>query len=261
MPTASRRRLSTALVALGLIALAGCSDASEGGAGTAPPTITSDVPSPLPSSSPAVPTSSTAPSSAPPSSPSAPASSAPAGFGDLLLDADELPGFNDQFAWSEGRTRSSEPKAGVGTCERFPLTSIGATDVAYRSYSPPPRSVDSAEELVADFPDATTAQRAFSVLKSWRAKCRSRLKGKDVRQIGDLQDVAVGSGSGGWYLLVYGPAPGDPDAGVFDAQGMAVVGTRIAVVGLTSIGQDYDYPQGKEPMVGALQAAARKLAG
>ena len=33
MPTTSRRRLSTAAVVLGLIALAGCSDASDGGAG------------------------------------------------------------------------------------------------------------------------------------------------------------------------------------------------------------------------------------
>jgi len=261
MPTTSRRRLSTAAVVLGLVALAGCSDASDGGAGTAPPTIKSEAPSPLPSSTPADPVTSSPPSS-PSTAPSEPESSAPAAaLSDALLGADELPGLNDRFAWSQGQTLTSEPKAGVGTCERFPLTSIGATGVAYRSYSPPPKSVDSAEELVAEFPDATTAQRAFSVLKSWRAQCRSRLRGKDVRQIGDLQDVRLANGTGGWYLLVYGPAPGDPDSGVFDAQGMALVGTRIAMVEIKSIGQDYDYPPGKEPMVGGVQAAARKLAG
>ena len=37
-------------------------------------------------------------------------------------------------------------------------------------------------------------------------------------------------GTAGWYLLTYGPVQGDPDSQFFDAQGMALVGSRIAMV-------------------------------
>ena len=54
------------------------------------------------------------------------------------------------------------------------MTSIGATEVAVRDYRPAqPRPGEpgptEAGELVAEFPDTTTARRAFAVLKSWRA--------------------------------------------------------------------------------------------
>ena len=66
-------------------------------------------------------------------------------------------------------------------------------------------------------------------------------------------------GTGGWYLLTYGPVAGDPDASFFDAQGLAVVGTRIAMVEMVLAGQDYNYEPGQEPMVAAVQRAAGRL--
>ena len=51
-------------------------------------------------------------------------------------------------------------------------------------------------------------------------------------------------GRGGWYLLTYGPVPGDRDSQFFDAQGMALVGSRIAMVSMVAAGQDYDYERG-----------------
>jgi hypothetical protein len=263
MPS-TRSALLAVTVVLGLGAIAGCEDASKGGAASAPPTITSAAPSPLVSSSPADPTTSAADAPSQSPSPSPPASPSPAPGGSLsgrLLTAAELPGFNAGYRWTEGTTRGREPRRLVGTCQKFPLTSIGATQVAYRSFDPPARSLDSAEQLVAEFPDETTARRAWAVLTSWRAQCKSRLRGYRTSQVGALKPVGVDGGDGGWYLLVYGPAPGDPDSGVFDAQGMAVVGSRISMIELKSVGQDYDYPPGKEPMVSAVQQAAAKLSG
>jgi hypothetical protein len=183
------------------------------------------------------------------------------GSGTRLLGAADVPGFNDEFRWKDGRTSSTEPRALFGTCQRFALTSIGATAVEHRTFVPasPGPGSDQAAELVAEFPDSTTARRAFAVLKSWRASCADRLKNREHVRVGALQDVAVDGGTAGWYLVNYGPVPDDQDALYFDAQGMAVVGTRIAMVEMILAGQDYDYEAGQEPMVTALQRAAARL--
>jgi hypothetical protein len=172
-----------------------------------------------------------------------------------------VPGFNDGFRWKVGATRSREPRTLFGTCQRFAMTSIGATSVAHRTFLPagPGPGTDRAGELVAEFPDAATARRAFAVLRSWRATCSDRLKSRHRVRIGNLQDVGVDGGTAGWYLATYGPVPGDRDAEYFDAQGMAVVGGRIAMMEMILAGQDYDYEPGQEPMVAALQRAATKL--
>ena len=111
---------------------------------------------------------------------------------------------------------------------------------------------------IRDSPDTTTAQRAFAVLKSWRQQCADRLPGKP-HHVGALESVSVGGGTGAWYLLTYPDSGGAPDGEVFDAQGMAVVGTRIVMVELRNVGQDYNYGAGQEPMVAAVQRAAGKL--
>lgn len=177
-----------------------------------------------------------------------------------LLSAAEMPGFNADFRWVEASTRSREPRTPFGTCQRFDMTTIGATGVAVRSFRPKVAEAgDQAGELVAEFPDSTTARRAFAVLKSWRAKCADRLKSYQRSHVGELEDVQVDGGTGGWYLLTYGPVPGDPESQYFDAQGMAVVGSRIAMVEMILAGQDYNYEPGHEPMVTAVQRAAAHL--
>ena len=204
-------------------------------------------------------------SEATPSSPATsetPSQAPVATLSDRLLPGEEVPGFNEEFRWVTGRTRTSEGRALFGTCQRFGITSIGATEVAVRDYRPaqPDQANPPAEagELVAEFPDTTTARRAFAVLKSWRQQCADRLPGKP-HHVGALESVSVDGGTGGWYLLTYPSSGGDPDAGFFDAQGIAVVGTRIVMLELRNVGQDYNYEAGQEPMVAAVQRAAGKL--
>ncbi len=251
-------------------ALAGCSgpsatsDRDEPAARTssaAAPTTTpeSEAAEPTETTSSAVPeeTESTEASAEPSATATAAASG---GLRGRLLTAQEMPGFNDEFRWTEAATRSREPRTPFGTCQRFDMTTIGATDVALRTFRPAVAEAgDQAGELVAEFPDSTTARRAFAVLKSWRAKCADQLKRYDRSDVGALEDVPVDGGTGGWYLLTYGPVSGDPEAQYFDAQGMAVVGSRIAMVELIAAGQDYNYEPGHEPMVAAVQRAAGKL--
>jgi hypothetical protein len=177
-----------------------------------------------------------------------------------LLTAAELPGFNSAFRWTEGRTTKREPEALAGTCHRFSMLSIGAMRVAYREYTPADGSTGSrANELVAGFADAKTAWRAFEVLKSWQADCEKALEKYDHHDVGALQKVSVAGGEGRWSLLTYGPAEGETEADYLDAEGITLVGNRVAVLRMALVGLDYDYPAGQEPMVAAVRAAADKL--
>ena len=269
--TAPLRAVSAAALLLAPV-LAGCgqstddaraADDSSSTTRAAAPSASDPATSSAPTSSPA----SSSPSSSSPSSPapsvSASATAAPrqpAPLAQRLLPAGRLPGFNQEYRWTPGRTTRSEPTDGFGTCQRFALTSIGATSVVVRGYRPAASGApDTAGELVADFPDAMTPRRAFAVLTSWRAKCADRLSSYATSDVGALQDVPVPGGRGGWYLLRYGPAAGDADAQYFDAQGLARVGSRIALVELVAVGQDYDYEPGHEPMVAAVRRAAARL--
>jgi hypothetical protein len=163
----------------------------------------------------------------------APTTPAPAGLKGRLLSAGALPGFNPGYRWTEGPTTPESPSSSFGTCQRFAVTSIGAERVLVRRFRPAgPGAADRAGELVAQFPDPATARRAYAVLAAWRGRCADRLTERTRPRVGALQDVPVDGGTGGWYLLTYGPVPGDRDARFFDAQGMAVVDARIAMVSM-----------------------------
>ena len=191
----------------------------------------------------------------------APATAKKVALPDRLLTAEEMPGFNDHFTWRETGTRASEGPEPFGTCHRFAMTSIGAMRVVMREYAPAGSGDgNTAGHLVADFADEATARRAFEVLKSWRSQCAEQLSEYDRRDVGGLQTVDVPGGAGGWYLLTYGPPPGGTeDEAYFDAQGMTRVGKRISVLQMRLVGQDYNYPQGKEPMVEAVRTAGAEL--
>ncbi|MEO5708739.1 MAG: hypothetical protein ABIQ59_02830 [Nocardioidaceae bacterium] len=266
-PTVAAATLAT----LATFALAGCSEpTTDTNERPASSTTTASSPASEPATEPgstetttsAAPEPSEATTSAAPE-PTETTPAEPAGAGrpsGRLLSAAEVPGFNEDFTWKQGATRTSEPRALFGTCQRFAISSIGATSVAVRHFSPTrpgqPNPPDLAGELVAEFPDTATAQRAFAVLKSWRKQCGDRVPPRG--KVGALQDVPVDGGTGGWYLLTY-PSRTSRDDAFFDAQGMTVVGTRIAMVKLRLLGQDYNYEPGQEPMVAALQHAAAKL--
>jgi hypothetical protein len=291
--TTSARRFAVALSVLAALTATSCADQTPTGSSDPSPSPsatpsasgatspTADASTSTPSSSPASPTTQASTPTMQPTTPSpsmvatttatptrTPQGTATAGgrraLRGKLLTAREVPGFNAEFRWKDGRTRNGEGVSPIGTCQRFSMTSIGAERTVVRTYQPGPKqSHDVAGELVASFPDETTARRAFEVLKSWRARCAGQLPGQQLRRVGRLQDVPLGTGSGtgtgAWYLLTYGPVASDPEAVWFDAQGMALVGSHIALVRLAVAGQDYNYEAGQEPMVTAVKRAAAKL--
>ena len=265
-----------------LAATAGCTVLSEDPDGTSGPVRTESPtlnPGPSPSAS-STPTPSPSPdrsdppsrspspeetSEAPetpetPTDPTGPPSpDEPLSLTEALLPAAEMPGFDEEFIWSSGRTRPTEPRRLIGTCHRFSMLSIGATEVAHRSYDPPPNGNAAASELVADFADRKTAWRAYRTVLSWRESCPSQLRAYPRTDVSLLEDVSVERGEAGWWLLKYGPIGDDPDVAAFDAEGVALVGSRVAVVQMVLYGQDYSYEIGQEPMAEAIRRAAARI--
>jgi hypothetical protein len=198
-----------------------------------------------------------------PADPSAPSSSAPtagqgAGLSARQLPAADLPGFNATFHWQEQGTSPREPED-LATCNRFAVTSLGATRTLTRTYVPAGEPGPPARHLVAEFPDQATAARAYDVLGAWRRQCQPRLAGHDLRRVGPLTPVPVPTGGAGWYLLTYGPVRQGSEDAVFESTGMAIAGTRVAVLDMRLVGQDFNYAVGREPMVAAVQRAAALL--
>jgi hypothetical protein len=141
------------------------------------------------------------------------------------------------------------------------MTSVGAMRVVVREYAPADDDpTSSAGHLVAEFADRATARRAYEVAKSWRGACEEELREYDRVDVNPFEPVSLTGAEGGWYLLVYGPVEGgSPDEGYFDAQGLVLSGKRVALLQMRLLGQDYNYPAGREPMVAAVRTAATKL--
>ena len=267
-PVRSRSRLPRALapavVSLALaVSVSACGDTS--GSDPSPrPSPTDTVSATVPATTPATPTSS-APAS--PSTPAPTGTAGPTGLRARLLDAAELPALATTSAWVVAGTGPERPGTSFGTCQRFGITSIGAERVVVRRFAPEPpvpptARHDRAGELVATFPDALTARRAYAVLEAWQRTCAARLSGLGHTHghVGDLQDVPAGDRAG-WYLLTYGPVRGEPGARFLDAQGTVLRGSRLAMVSLVHAehaGQDGD-GAGRLPMATALRRAAHRL--
>src|SRR4051812_48505939 len=230
-------RASTAPTALGVAlltglltgSLTGCthSDDSPGtpaqGEVSARPTPSDPATSPSP-----------APSTTPPSTPASPT--------DPLLTAAQVPGLRPGWQWQDGETGQAGTDP-FGVCAKVDLASIGATDVLSRTYFPPDDSDDNAAEQVAEFPDANTAARAWAVLKSWHDKCDQQAADHPGLKVGALTPASVPSGTARWYLSSWKPA--GEETGRFETLGMALAGTRIAVLRMDHSGRDHTYPAGK----------------
>lgn len=271
MPFRHSRAACGLTVGVLTLALTGCSAEAARPPTSAPGASRRDVasaakPAPSRSASPSeAPTLAGSPSpgpttttSTPTSTQAVPGSASGTRLEQRLLSAEDIPGFNDGFTWGEAGTRRREGSSLFGTCHRFAMTSIGAMRVVVREYAPTQGAdADSAAELVAQFPDQRTARRAFEVLRSWRGQCDDRLATYDRHRVGDLQHLDVTNGDAGWYLLTYGPpSGGSQDEGWFDSQGLTRVGSRIAVLRMRLVGQDFNYPAGEEPMAEAVRRAA-----
>jgi len=184
----------------------------------------------------------------------------------MLLRSREVPGLNAQHSWKTIGTSNEEGRRPVWACQVTDFSSIGATDVWVRRFVGRPGGRDSAttRSAVISFADPQSAARGFAVLRSWHDRCEDQLRQqghKRVRVDAAPTDVQVGSGDAEWRLAVYGPVEGDPDAGYFDATGYVKEGSRISLVTMVNVGQDFNYPRGQEPIVGAVQNAATKLLG
>jgi hypothetical protein len=246
-------RLTLAAAAAALLLASGCTG-SDDRPGTPE---TPDSPAPR--------TSSTAaePSPSPTQTPSNSAEPAPgddAPLLDRLLPTGLVPGLNATWKWQDGDT--GEPTTDpFGLCAQTSpgadLLSIGATEVVARTYFPPDDSDDSAAEQIAEFPDASTANRAWAVLGSWHKRCGETSSADANLKVRPFVPVSVQQGTARWYLLSWQPA--GEETGRFEAFGMVLSGNRIAVLRMDNSGQDYNYASGREPMAGMVQAAASWL--
>lgn len=177
------------------------------------------------------------------------------GLRSRLLAAADLPGATRGAGWQTAATSTREPAGLVGACHRFAMTSIGALEVAYRSY----RGADgvTAQHLVAQFPDAKTAWRAAQVLTAWHDGCGESRDDLAGLQVTELREVEDARGRCHWFGLEYRDAGGAGTGTTRDAHGVALVGARLAVLRITAPGPDPE--PGREPMVGAVRAAAIRL--
>jgi hypothetical protein len=255
-----------------------------------PPSPSSPSPSESPTESPSPTVESTAPSETVSEEPSTPAASSPeeepsttvettedapsaspvqppppgSGPREMLLAADELPGLNEQHRWQTVGTENRERREPVWACQVTDFLSIGATDVWVRRFVGRPGGEQSAtaRSAVITFVDNISARRAYAVLQGWHERCEDRLS-EDYRRVQVASSATAvevqGAGQAEWRMAIYGPVPGDRDAGYFDATGYVREGNRISLTTMVSVGQDYNYPAGEEPIVGAVRSSAVKL--
>ena len=243
------------LAAVSIITLAGCGSQTDNASGDTDavrddPSETTSAPASEPASEP----TESEPTAEASTTEEASEDPAPAGLEGRLLTAAELPGINEQTAWTVKATGPQGDTA-YGECQRFDFVSMGATEAVLRTFTSNQDTV-TAGQVVAEFADAKSAWRAHEVLKSWRAKCAEQLQGKE-RSVGDLTDVAVPAGVAQDYVLQYGDTGAEVQH--FDGVGIARRGAYLSLVEIDLQGQDYNYPTGERPGALAARAAVAKL--
>jgi len=182
----------------------------------------------------------------------------------MLLRADEIPGLNARHSWKPIATEHRERRRPVWACQVTDFLSIGATDVWVRRFVGQPGGGDSARarSAVITFVDNKSAQRAHAVLRAWHDRCEEQLaRFRRVRVDAAGTAIPVSGGKAEWRMAIYGPVPGQREAAYFDATGYVRKGKRISLTTMVNVGQDYNYPSGREPIVGAVRASAVKLRG
>lgn len=185
--------------------------------------------------------------SAPPAATTRTATARPAGLRGRLLSADELPGSDSWRATRTGR----EGQAGTGSCQLTNLLTIGATSSVRRTFAD---GDDSAVQVVAKFADEKSAWRTFEVLKSWRAKCSSRLVAGST--VSALVNVGVAPAIGHRYTLTQ---PVDASTQQFERVGLVRRGEYVSLVAYSHLGAVVSYPAGREPEALAVRAIAQLL--
>jgi hypothetical protein len=177
-----------------------------------------------------------------------------------LLSAERMPGLNSETVWTESATYPDEGPAFSTVCQQHPWKSIGSTAVVRRDYMGPAGATATA--IVAEFATGKNARRADAVWAAWAHGCKATAiaRGYEHPRMNDEPyTVRTAAEQGRWWLLTYGPVEGDPDASYLEAFGLVRRGERLAEVRMTSMGQDYSYPAGQEPVAIALRRTSRLL--
>ena len=170
---------------------------------------------------------------------------------DVLFAAADLPQLNDSSPWTAGRTGAAGQQP-FGLCAKFDLLTIGAKSAVERTYTT--AGGDTAGEQVAEFPDAINAVRAGKVLEAWHRDCAKRVE-RDNLRVRPITSVPVTAGKGWTYLVSYERG----GEGHFHSYGVALSGSRMAVIRMDHAGQDHDYEAGQDPVELAVKAAATRL--
>jgi len=264
-----RERAVRTVMSLGLLfALASCgSDPEQVAAGDQQAPKPAASSSQVPDESSGRPTEPLEPpdSSQPLDSYGSPTAAPPAGTGSLrgaLVPGPQLAPLNAENAWRAASTTRSEPEPPAWVCQRVSMVSNGAVVAWTRSYVS--AGTSTATQVVAGFADARSARLAFGSLKANAGDCATALeeRGREaVQPPSPLTRLDVPQGRAGWSVVFSGPVRGDPDAAHIDAAVVVLVGDRLSVVSMSTIGQDYNYEPGQAPPELAGRVVAARLGG
>jgi hypothetical protein len=200
-----------------------------------------------------------------------PARSGPLSQHDLLTDDDTL--YTDGADWFATTTTEGDGQAAFHLCARQSLTGLGATAVFQRDFElrntqDPSIEVtgDHLGEAIAQFPDAASAAAAYDTIADWVQDCSEQAAGNDTPDYRAFDPRPVDTGLEDSEAQVidahYGPVPRSLDETgdlAFIAEtGLVRVGSRIAVLGSTVLGQDYDFTDGT-PVERMVPIAADRL--
>ena len=176
-----------------------------------------------------------------------------------LLTAQELPGFDADWAWSEFESRPREQ--GLFTlCQRFLFSDIGATEVVVRRFDAAVAGADgdNAGEAVATFPDEKSARDALAVLQAWAEDCEP--EGSGVRaSVSPWTKVQTADATAYWYAVRVRSS--SPEESRTERVTVVQRGSRLAVVRTQLLGAPRDYPPGQDPAALTASPAASKLGG
>jgi hypothetical protein len=181
---------------------------------------------------------------------------------DAQIPASDLPGLNDTWTWQVKSEGAGEGDSRPSLCMLSSLESIGAASAYRTDYNHPGVKNARASVITAVFPDQHTAVLAKTVLRSWQAQCERRLK-KDLgykrASVSKIYTHPTDVGPGEQWLSAFGPVPGRPDDGWFQAEGFVEDGDTMTYIVIVNVGQDYEYDEGQQPLDRALVVAGERL--
>jgi hypothetical protein len=148
-------------------------------------------------------------------------------------------------------------------CQADWLSSLGPEGLVFREFAGTGASGDVVTEAataVLGFADADEARTAFDTVSGWISACDERMDG--TRPVSIAHDVVPGSTGHGPSLwrVVESPAPEvctECDTGWLDAQGVALVGDRLAVLSIAYVG---DMMSGQDTASSPMGKAIRVVA-